>query len=149
MQVTFEKRGKYLHVWVEPVVNPKPKAEPPVVELRLSLTNIVHGRPVRGPVAVGVGTPCAYRLRSTLLPLLTRNFAGSIQYHLARFDRPQSEIIARRQRAYRRQELIAASQPDAEDTVDVAKAIAEDLRQDAQELAAQPETVDAQTTPPL
>ena len=124
-------------MWIEPVVNPRPKTEPSVVELRLSLTNIVQGKPVRGPIAVGLGAPCAHRLRFTLLPVLIRSFAGSIQYHLARLDQPQSEIIARRQRAYRRQEMIAASLPDAEDSADVARAMAEDLRQDAQELAAQ------------
>ncbi len=64
---TFEKRGKHLYVWVEPVVNPNPEAEPPVVELRLSLTSIVHGKPARGAVAVATGNPCACLLQSRLL----------------------------------------------------------------------------------
>ncbi|KAI1789645.1 Pet127-domain-containing protein [Ganoderma leucocontextum] len=135
---TFEKRGKHLYVWVEPVVNPNPKAEPRVVELRLSLTNMIHGKPAKGPFAVHTSTP------------------WSIQYRLERFDRPQRDIIARRQRAYRRQEAMESSLPDAELTTDVAKATVEDSDKDDQELTAQPEIVtapveggnDAQTAPP-
>ncbi|KAM5533466.1 hypothetical protein V8D89_012904 [Ganoderma adspersum] len=135
---TFEKRGKYLYVWVEPVDNPNPKAAPPVVELRLSLTNIVNGKPTKGAVAVATGTP------------------WSLQYRLDRFERPQKEILERRQRAYRRQECIASSLPDAEVTADVAKAITEESQKDVEELAEQLQIVaapvegakDAETAPP-
>ena len=58
VKATFEKRGKVLRVWVEPVENPNPDAEPPVVELQLSLTNIVHGKPSKGPYAIHTENPC-------------------------------------------------------------------------------------------
>ena len=70
---TFEKRGKHLYAWVEPVDNPNPKAAPPVVELRLSLTNIVNGKPTKGGVAVATGTPCACLLQFRSLPVAIAN----------------------------------------------------------------------------
>ncbi|TBU46346.1 Pet127-domain-containing protein [Dichomitus squalens] len=108
VKTTFEKGGKLLRVWVEPMENPNPGAEPPVVELQLSLTNIVHGKPARGPYAIYSDNP------------------WSIQYKLERFDQPQETIRARRARAYKRQESIAASLPDPEVQADAADTCVED-----------------------
>ncbi|PIL22510.1 hypothetical protein GSI_15199 [Ganoderma sinense ZZ0214-1] len=106
---TFEKRGRYLYTWVEPVENPNPNEPPPIVELRLSLTNIIYGKPTKGPIAVAVGTP------------------WSLQYRLERFELEQQEIRERRERAYRRQECIATSLPDAEVTADPANKVSEEI----------------------
>lgn len=78
-----------------------------------------------------------------LLPLLTftQRPTGSLQYRLDRFEKPQKEILERRQRAYRRQECIASSLPDAEVTEDVARAISEGSQKDLEELGTPPQTV--------
>ena len=87
VKATFEKRGKVLRVWVEPVENPNPDAEPPVVELQLSLTNIVHGKPSKGPYAIHTENPCKPPLYSVLyFPSLT---TGSVFYS-SRVDQVQA-----------------------------------------------------------
>ena len=68
---------------------------------------------------------------------------GSLQYCLERFEKDQEQILERRQRAYRRQECIATSLPDAEVTADAAKADSEDLQKDGEEIITQPEIVTA------
>ena len=54
VKCTFEKRGQYLRVWVEPLEHHDPDTEPPVVELTLTTKHIVHGQPVRSKIAVSL-----------------------------------------------------------------------------------------------
>lgn len=120
MKCTFEKRGLHLRIWVEPVENPNPGQEPRVVELRLSLTNIMHGKEVKGHYAVYSKYPCACcsptistrYILTYFRPLFVLD-VGSLEYTIERFDAPQDQILARRMKAYRRQERIAFSHPAA------------------------------------
>ncbi len=52
VKCTFEKRGQFLRVWVEPLEHNDPDTEPPIVELSLGLKNIMHGKIARGAYAV-------------------------------------------------------------------------------------------------
>lgn len=66
LKATFEKGGRMLRVWVEPLDGAAPAD---VVELQLSLKNIMHGRPARGAYAVYAAYPCAYAyIYLSLLP---------------------------------------------------------------------------------
>ncbi|KAI0699284.1 Pet127-domain-containing protein [Cerioporus squamosus] len=96
VKCTFEKRGQFLRVWVEPLEHKDPNTEPPVVELSLWLKNIMHGKPTRGAYAV-----------------YSSNYPWTIEYQVKRVDSHQELIRARRDIAYRRQENISKSLPDA------------------------------------
>ncbi|KAI9058392.1 Pet127-domain-containing protein [Trametes sanguinea] len=97
VKVTFEKRSRVVRAWVEPVVNPNPDAEPPVVELQLSLQNLVRGRTVPGAVAVLTSYPWA------------------VSWQIERRMDSQDQIRASRNLAYQRQLNIASSLPTARD----------------------------------
>ena len=60
VKCTFEKRGQFLRTWVEPLEyeGPRPDSQPPVVELSLSLKNLVHGKEAKGSYAVYADYPC-------------------------------------------------------------------------------------------
>ena len=135
MKCTFEKRGLYLRIWVEPVENPNPGQEPPVVELRLSLTNIMHGKEVKGHYAVYSKYPCAccsptistrYILTYFRPPFVLVLDVGSLEYTIERLDAPQDQILFRRMKAYKRQEGFshpAASTNEKVDATLIAEAI--------------------------
>ncbi|KAI0822315.1 mitochondrial protein Pet127-domain-containing protein [Trametes gibbosa] len=93
VKVTFEKRSNVVRAWVQPLENPDSDADPPVVELQLSLTNLMRGRRARGQYAVFSESP------------------WTVQYRIVRSQQSQEEIIENRNRAYRRQMSIAHSPP--------------------------------------
>ncbi|KAI8969616.1 Pet127-domain-containing protein [Trametes punicea] len=93
VRATFEKRSSAVRVWVEPLENPKPDADPPVVELQLRLNNIMHGRPMRGTYAVSAQYP------------------WTVQYSIERSVQDQGTIRANRQRAYDRQVALEQGLP--------------------------------------
>ncbi|OSD07190.1 Pet127-domain-containing protein [Trametes coccinea BRFM310] len=97
VKVTFEKRHPVVRAWVEPVVNPTPDAEPPVVELQLSLKNIVRGKAAPGHLSVGSRYP------------------WSVQWCIERSMESQEKIRASRNIAYQRQLSIASSLPTERD----------------------------------
>ncbi|KAI0354994.1 Pet127-domain-containing protein [Trametes cingulata] len=94
VKATFEKRAELLRVWVEPLENPTPGEDPPVVEIQLSVTNIMHGKPQRGQYVVYADYPWA------------------VHYRIERSTEDQQTIRRNRERAYKRQMSIAQSQPD-------------------------------------
>ena len=130
VQCTFEKRGDVLRVWVEPLVSSA--KEPPVAELVLSVKNIMYGSEVKGSHAVYSVDPCTSVCPASLpLPFLhpyssssTTNAnrshtTGSLEWSIERATFPQSDILKRRRRAYRRQQTIARSHPGAVADADV------------------------------
>ncbi|KAI0771254.1 mitochondrial protein Pet127-domain-containing protein [Trametes elegans] len=103
LKATFEKGGRMLRVWVEPLDGAAPAD---VVELQLSLKNIMHGRPARGAYAVYAAYP------------------WTLQYRIERSAAPQEEILENRGRAYKRQMSIANSlPPDRESPEDFVAAV--------------------------
>ncbi|KAI0372193.1 Pet127-domain-containing protein [Pilatotrama ljubarskyi] len=95
VKVTFEKRGELLRAWVEPVENPNEGGDAPVVELQLSVKNIMHGKEARGGYAVYASYP------------------WTVQYSIERSTADQETIRRNRERAYARQVSIAHSLPNS------------------------------------
>ncbi|RDX42492.1 Pet127-domain-containing protein [Lentinus brumalis] len=95
VKCTFEKRGQFLRVWVEPLEHNDPDTEPPIVELSLGLKNIMHGKIARGAYAV-----------------YSSNYPWTIEYQVKRVDSHQELVRARRDIAYKRQECISRSLPE-------------------------------------
>ncbi|KAH9854710.1 Pet127-domain-containing protein [Lenzites betulinus] len=94
VKVTFEKRSNLVRAWVEPLENPNPDADPPVVELQMSLKNIKRGRKARGGYAVYSESPWA------------------VMYRIERSQEDQAQILRNRERAYKRQMSISTSLPN-------------------------------------
>lgn len=141
MKCTFEKRKRF-RVWVEPLEHNDPSTEPPVVELSLSVSHLVLGKTERGKNAVRTTSlPCTcfffwfcYRqaLDGTDHTNIITTLAGSIQYEIRRLDEDQEAIRARREIAYKRQESMAASHPDADPSIQIESGTSvETLDQDA------------------